>query len=257
MFAYRIDPAENGGIGVAFTDRWGGVSEGPSVGTLNFGRTDVDDPGRVTENFSRLRRSLGVDSVHVVHQVHGTAVHEVTEAAAASWTPTSPLGDRVPGQGRLPIADIVVTGVAGAAVAVRIADCLPVVLAAPRQRLVCAAHAGRVGLLAGAITSALADLRARGADEITAWIGPHICGDCYEVPAEMAEHAASLLPATATRTAWGTPSIDLAAGATSALEGEGVAVAYIGPCTRTDPAQFSHRGDPRAGRQLGLGWISD
>jgi YfiH family protein len=256
VFVYRADPAETGGVGVAFTDRWGGVSEGPSVGTLNFGRTDVDNPEHVIENFSRLRRCLGVESVHVVHQVHGTDVHEVTDIDAASWTPASPLGDRAPGQSRLPVADIVVTGVAGAAVAVRIADCLPIVLAAPRQRLVSAVHAGRVGLLAGAITAALSDLRARGAGEVTAWIGPHICGDCYEVPADMAEQAADLLPATAARTRWGTPAIDLAAGAVSALEGHGVGVAYIGPCTRTDPAQFSHRGDPRAGRQLGLGWIS-
>ncbi|WP_028708198.1 polyphenol oxidase family protein [Propionicicella superfundia] len=254
MYGFRSDPAATG-IGVAFTHRWGGVSEGPFE-ALNLGRTDLDHSASVVENFARLRDSLAVDSVHVVHQVHGTTVHEVTTEEAAGWSPTSPLGDGAPGQDPLPVADAVVTGVPGAAIAIRVADCLPVLLAAPRERLVAAVHAGRVGLLSGVVQATIEAMRRRGAGEISAWIGPHICGDCYEVPATMAAHAAEILPATAARTTWGTPAIDLAAGAVAVLAEAGIGVEHVGPCTRTDPSYFSHRSDPAAGRQAGVIWIA-
>jgi YfiH family protein len=254
VFAYLSAP-ERGGIGVAFTDRWGGVSSS-EFATLNLGRTDRDRVSDVVENFSRVRGELGVGSVHVVNQVHGVDVHRVTSDDIASWTPTTPVGDAVARQSALPAADAIVTDLPGAAVAVRVADCLPVILADPARRIVAAVHAGRVGLLAGVVQQTLADLSARGATSLHAWIGPHICGACYEVGEKLRDHAASVLPATAATTSWGTPSIDLSAGAVSVLEAAGVTIEHVGGCTLTDPALFSHRGDPKTGRQLGMVWIA-
>ena len=77
---HRPDPV-SGGVGVAFTDRHGGVSVGP-MGSLNLGRTDVDDIAAVTENFERVRRALGVRALVTTSQVHGTAVHRVDAAEA-------------------------------------------------------------------------------------------------------------------------------------------------------------------------------
>ena len=41
MFDTLIDPADNGGVGIAFTDRQGGVSIAAQA-SLNLGRSDVD-----------------------------------------------------------------------------------------------------------------------------------------------------------------------------------------------------------------------
>ena len=97
-----------------------------------------------------------------------------------------------------------------------------------------------------------------GARRITAWIGPHICGDCYEVPAQMAADAAERIPECAAVTSWGSPAIDLGAGAEAQLEHLGVEVHRADPCTLTSTSLFSHRGDgPGAGRQIGLVWLAE
>lgn len=256
MFVFRKDPGADG-VGVAFTDRHGGVSSA-GFATLNLGRTDIDDTAAVVENYRRLRTELGVTGIHVAHQVHGTDVHEVSAAAAAAWQDSSVVGDAIPGQARIPVADVLITDVPGAALAVRVADCLPIVLAAPRERIVAAVHAGRVGLLAGILQRTVAGLRERGATHIDAWIGPHICGNCYEVPQEMARAAAERHPATLGTTSWGTPAINLGDGAEAVLAESGVTAVTVGGCTRTSPDLFSHRRDgARAGRQIGLVWLAE
>ncbi len=82
-------------------------------------------------------------------------------------------------------ADALVTTDRRLAVAVRVADCVPVLFADPDAGVVAAAHAGRVGLGAGVLPATVARMAELGAARITAWIGPHICGDCYEVPADL------------------------------------------------------------------------
>lgn len=55
---------------------------------------------------------------------------------------------------------------------IRVADCVPVILADPARRIVAGAHAGRVGLLEGVLPAAVAAMGDAGARRITAWIGP-------------------------------------------------------------------------------------
>lgn len=247
-----------GDVEVAFTDRHGGVTAG-SRGSLNLGRTDVDLDG-ARENFTRVRTHLGLDRVIALHQVHGTDVHLVDVDAARRWPEHGHLGDGVPGQAPLPVADAVVApdlAPAGrVALAVRVADCLPVLLADPRRRLIGAVHAGRAGLLAGVLPAAVAALTRLGGSGLTAWIGPHVCGGCYEVPESMQREAAAAHPTIAATTSWGTPSLDLGAAATAQLEQLGVDVRRTGGCTRTDPALHSHRRDgAESGRLAGLVWL--
>ena len=70
---------------------------------------------------------------------------------------------------------------AGLALVVLVADCVPVLLAAPEQGLIGVAHAGRPGLLAGVIPAVVGRLRERGAGELLAAVGPSVCGRCYEL----------------------------------------------------------------------------
>lgn len=254
MFATLIDPTRNQGVGVAFTNRLGGVSTGPQT-SLNLGRSDLDALDNLRTNMARVREAAGISAVAAVHQVHGVQVHQPDPDR--DWAGDGWIGDRIPGAARLPVADAMVTNRPGLALQVRVADCVPVLLADPVAGVVGAAHAGRVGLLEGVLQAVVAELRRAGARRLQAWLGPHICGDCYEVPGQLAAEAARLLPAAASTTSWGTPAIDLGAGAQSLLEVLDVQVHRCDPCTFTSDDLFSHRGDgPQAGRQVGLVWLA-
>jgi copper oxidase (laccase) domain-containing protein len=97
-----------------------------------------------------------------------------------------------------------------------------------------------------------------GADpaRTTALIGPAICGRCYEVPAAMRDEVAAVVPATASETVLGTPSLDLVAGARALLEDAGVAVTTSGVCTAEDDRFYSYRRDGVTGRFAAVVMVS-
>jgi copper oxidase (laccase) domain-containing protein len=97
-------------------------------------------------------------------------------------------------------------------------------------------------------------MRALGAREVTAWLGPHVCGRCYEVPEEMRAEVAAVEPVARATTSWGTPSLDLGAGVAAQLERAGVVVRTEAVrCTLESPDLYSHRRDGvRAGRFAGV-----
>ena len=255
MFDALIEP-EGDGVGVTFTDRLDGVSQ-PPFDSLNLGRGGVDDAVAVAANFDLLRRRLGVGKIVTVAQVHGVGVLEVTPEVLDGWHDGSELGVHGPTGIPLTQADAIVTRLPGVALCIRAADCLPVVLADPSAGVIAAAHAGRVGLLTGVLPATVGAMRRLGAQRIQAWIGPGICGRCYEVPQDMAEDAWARLPATKAQTTWGTPAIDLPAGAVAQLQDAGVAVTDLGHCTYETTTLYSHRRDKGAtGRQAGLVWLA-
>ena len=107
---------------------------------------------------------------------------------------------------------------------VRVADCVPVLLADPHGGVIGAAHAGRKGLADGVVTACVEQMRQVGAQQISAWVGPHICGRCYEVPADMRDEVAAVEPVAASTTSWGTAALDIGAGVVAQLERLGVEV---------------------------------
>ena len=118
-----------------------------------------------------------------------------------------------------------------------------------------AVHSGRAGTVASVATAAVERMRELGADEVRAWVGPHVCGSCYEVPATMRDEVAALVPGGGATTSWGTRALDLGAGVRTQLEGVGVAVEQLGACTLEDESTWSHRRDPRSGRLAGVVWM--
>lgn len=240
-------------LGVAFTDRDGGVS-GPGLGPLNLGRTDTDDLAAVARNGELVVAELGVAHWVACHQVHGTAVLQVDRAFLAGWGPRSWLGEPA-GQPPLPVADAMVTDVPGVALVIRVADCVPVLLAADDGRVVGAAHAGRAGVDGGVLAVTVERMRSLGATGIRGWIGPHVCGACYEVPDRMAAELDARHPGLAVRTRWGTRGLDLGAGCRDQLAALGVPVERHDPCTLTSTDLHSHRRDgDGAGRLAGIIW---
>jgi YfiH family protein len=123
---------------------------------------------------------------------------------------------------------------------------------------VAAVHAGREGVRRGVVPAALAAMTRLGArpGDISALLGPAVCGACYEVPPAMQADVARVAPAAAVRTRRGTTGLDLRAGLAALLAEAGVAEIASDPrCTVEDPQLFSHRRDGVTGRQAGLVWL--
>jgi YfiH family protein len=237
---------------VAFTDRQGGHSA-PPYDSFNLGRWGEDDTRAAGANVGTLGSALGCERLAFCAQVHSATVVKVDEA----YPTTDPQRPDATIAASLPQADALVTRRAGVGLVIRVADCVPVMLADPAGGVIAAAHAGRVGLLAGVLDATLAAMRECGAARIQAWIGPHICAACYEVPAAMAADSGRINPGTRARSRQGTPAIDLGAGACAVLERAGVSVVSQDPCTACDSRFFSHRRDQsHTGRQCGAIWIA-
>jgi copper oxidase (laccase) domain-containing protein len=141
---------------------------------------------------------------------------------------------------------------------------VPVVLVGAtsrREPVTAVVHAGRKGVEGNIAGRTVDQLRRRGAESISAWIGPSVCGRCYEVPEDMRAAVARVVPLTSSTTRWGTPALDLPAGVRGQLESAGVDVREPGAdgtsCTLENERLFSHRatgqGRP-AGRLAGLVW---
>ena len=190
---------------------------------------DLTDPAVVAQ----LRTSLNVDAIATMRQVHGADV---------AWA--------MPGL--VPEADALLTYTPGLAVLVRVADCVPIVLATEEHDTIGVVHAGRRGLVAGVVPAAGRILLERGKGPVTAWIGPHICGRCYELDAATAAEVAEAVPAAASTTRTGRPAADIGAGVTTQLEELGITVHRLGGCTLEDDRFFSHRRNGTTQRQGAL-----
>lgn len=234
------------GVHAAFTDRFGGVSTGPYAELNLGGATGGDDAAAVGKNRDRVAAALGVDAARVVwmHQVHGADVDSVEGPA-----PDAPA--RV---------DALVTDRQDLPLAVRVADCTPVLLADPACRLIGAVHAGRPGLAGGVVGNAVARMAQLGArpERMVALVGPAVCGGCYEVPEAMRADvvaAAGVREAWAT-TRWGTPAVDVPGGVVAQLRGLGVPdVRRVPVCTMESSRHYSYRRDGTTGRFAGYVWL--
>ncbi|HET8880283.1 MAG TPA: polyphenol oxidase family protein [Arthrobacter sp.] len=243
MFSWRAEVRP--GVWAAFTN----------VAAGNLALHVDDDPAAVRGRRERLaaEAGLGGGSFRFMNQVHGRDVAVVDAGGAADGAATGPL-DALPA----PTADALVS--TGAPLAVMVADCVPILLVGERaghaSPVLAAVHAGRQGTVSGVVPAAVHSMRSLGAERIGAWIGPSICGKCYEVPAAMRAEVAAVVPAAWCTTSQGTAGLDLPAGIRSQLADAGVAVEYSGGCTLEDPELFSYRRDNRTGRFAGLVWTA-
>ncbi len=244
MFTFRDT---RGSVDVAFTDREGGASA-PPYRSLNLAAITDDDPGAVTENLRRVMAAFAGDPeapLARLHQVHGTRIVVIDDA--------DEVGSARPGVDGLPEADGLVTARPGVTLMVLAADCVPVVIADPGVPVAGAMHVGRPGMVAGTAPAGVESLRRLGATDVTAWIGPHVCGRCYEVPEDMRRDVAAVVPEAWAETSWGTPAVDVGAGVRAQLEAAGVTVVDASRCTREDEGLYSYRRDGAgAGRLAGM-----
>lgn len=239
MFHWRASVGNGGPLVVetAITGRAPSRGSSPYEG-FNLGGHVGDDPAVVEANRAHLSDALGVprDRLLFLNQVHGNEVVTVEG----------------PWRGVAPEADGMVCRTTDLALAVLVADCVPVLLHDVAAGVVGAVHAGRPGLMAGAVPRAVEAMRSVGATAVSAIVGPSVCGRCYEVPEHMARAAAEVAPASAARSWTGTPAIDVAGGIVEQLARLDVDITWVAGCTREEPSLYSYRRDRVTGRFAGV-----
>ena len=213
-----------------FTKRTGGVSHG-AFASLNLGGHVGDNPDDVARNREIAAGPFG--EVQYMNQVHGDRIAIIEQVSDEE-----------------PTADALVTGIPGIALAVMVADCIPLLLKS--EEAVAAVHVGRRGLVNEITRKTLSLMRDMGATQITAIIGPAICGTCYEVSQELHDEVTAVHPFAKSLTKIGTPALDLPAALRSVLSDEGVPLLNKFVCTLESDEYFSYRRDGITGRQAGI-----
>jgi polyphenol oxidase len=159
------------GVRHAFSTRLGGVSP-PPFNSLNLGNPNgcaiQDDEPRIQENYHRLQSAIGCETSRRcwVHQVHAATVVDTTSRDYDNSLK----------------ADALVTSDSSQVLSIRIADCVPILLADGNGACVAAVHAGWRGVIAGVIPAAV---QAMARPPVAAAIGPCIGFDAFEVGAEV------------------------------------------------------------------------
>lgn len=169
-----------------FSTRSGGVSEG-IYSTLNLGMNRGDIKERVIENWRRFLVSCDIHEKEFVcgAQVHGNNVHIAT---SKDLRPAY-------GPGELIDADGYVTNEKGIALAIFIADCVPVLLEDKVHGVIGAVHCGWRPTVADILKNAVEKMISLGAvsSDINVAIGPAIDQCCFEVGSEVIEAVDGLL----------------------------------------------------------------
>ncbi len=238
------------GLQHGFLGRQGGSSR-PPFDSLNLSCAVGDDPASVAENWARVHAVLDGMQIALPAQEHGANVTVV------------------PGQeAELSLADGLVTCSEGLALGVLTADCVPILLLAPRVRAIGILHAGWRGTAARIAERGVTAMQ-RAFDvkpaEIEVALGPAIGGCCYWVGPDViarlvaAIRGAALMPVRSA----GFGPVDLRAWNRIQFIECGLPPAQIhviGPCTSCAAEDFfSFRAaGGRTGRQLSfIGWAGE
>ena len=215
-----------------FTDRRNGHSRAPYE-SFNLALHVGDDPLVVAQNRDDLKALSA--PLQFMNQVHGDDVVVVNELISE------------------PTADALITQNPDIALAVMVADCIPLLLVS--DLVIAAVHVGRRGLVNGIALKTVSKMRELGAIEIRAELGPSICGKCYEVPQDLADEVALLHPVASSMSGIGSPALDLPRALVAALDSVDVSSQVSSVCTLENHDYFSYRRHNITGRTAGVIWL--
>jgi YfiH family protein len=225
-----------------FSTREGGVSQG-RYSSLNLSYGWGDRRQDVDENLRRFAFALDFDPAEILApvQVHGNRVVRAVQSDASTpadgiWAHRDDRGARV--------------------VAVRSADCVPILLASEDGMFVAAIHSGWRGTVHNIVGQAVAAMREHGARPISlrAAIGPCIEAKAFEVGPEVAVQFPGSFVQSGAK---GRPHVDLVACVRRQLVESGIkatSIERVGGCTHSNPQlYFSYRRDGRViGQHLAI-----
>ncbi len=221
------------------TTRHGGVSKAP-FSSNNLGLHVGDSLEDVLTNRQRLKKSANLPNHPIwLDQIHSTHCVVIEEEASRQ-------------------VDAVITREAQQVLAIMTADCLPILLCNKQGTEIAAIHAGWRGLANGIIENTLDKMQTVSC-ELSAWIGPAICQNCFEVGSEVLDYfqqryTFSHREFQAKQDKWLANLPQLAANILSSLGVAAVFQANI--CTFEQQNQFySYRREPLTGRIASLIWF--
>ena len=195
--------------------------------------TTIDFRGDIGPELNDVvRRGVSIASCH---QVHEATVHYAN-------------GERQTANGE-PVCDALWTDQRDTALAIKVADCLPVTLIDPAG-VIANIHSGWRGTLQN-LTAATLDAAPLRPAETIAWLGPAIRVCCFEVGEEVATRFDDRY---VDRTLGAKPHVDIAAFTADVLRSRGVdQIVDTKLCTRCEGSIFhSYRRDKRSGRNLAI-----
>jgi len=233
-----------------FSTRHGGVSPLPDR-ALNLSHISWDSPDCVEENRRRFLDALQLHTGQLctVRQAHTSQIHIIGEVPV-HWNP--------------PEGDALVTGRPGVALAVKTADCFPILIVDPTTRVIASVHSGWKGTLARILFKTMEAMRGAFAcdpSRLLVAIGPAIRPCCFEVGSEVADLFGEQYPGIplASRHAHqpGKYFLDLGAALRVQLKEAGIPednVHDLGLCTKCRNDEFfSYRAEgPRSGRMMAV-----
>jgi polyphenol oxidase len=161
-----------------FSTRQGGVSRCYGGGTLNLSLTQHDTKENVERNRALFIEAVGANRedgrpwpLVQLKQIHSSIVHLVTGASREALT-----------------GDGLITGTAGLLLAVKTADCVPVLVADVKRRVVGTFHAGWRGTVARVVEKGIGEMRRQFGSvprDLRVVIGPSIRQCCYQIGSEV------------------------------------------------------------------------
>jgi YfiH family protein len=246
-----------------FSTRRGGLSSVYTAdGTpseLNLGFTQADDRETVAQNRRLLAEAItgsAETSLITVRQIHSSLTIRVGDRDAAPAQPCE--------------GDGLITDEPGVLLAIQTADCIPVLVADSKKRVVAAFHAGWRGTVQRIVDTGVERMRQEFGcqpEDLVAAIGPGIGACCYAVGEEVVSSFESQFSygrelfrqgsnADASPTS-SNPHLDLTEANRRQLLSAGLdpsAIQVVGGCTSCHPELFySHRASQgHAGRMLSV-----
>jgi YfiH family protein len=164
-----------------FSTRQGGVSKAycteDAPGELNLGYTQADERAAVAHNRALFTEAVTGDPATpliTLRQIHSNLVRVVTAADAARQQPMK--------------ADGIITNATGVLIGIQTADCIPVIVADRKLRIVAAFHAGWRGTVKRIVETGVGRMRTEFGcrpQDIVAAIGPGAGPCCYAVGEEV------------------------------------------------------------------------
>ena len=232
-----------------FSTRWGGEGGG----TLNLASAAWDTEERVNENRRRLLSALGLENAALfsLNQIHSDRVY-VVESVAGLYEPQAeflffPSSDSIQNY-KSNEGDALITNSENAVLAIKTADCFPVLIVDPVNRAVGAVHSGWRGTLARVLPGAIEEMSRRyqsNPAHLMAALGPGIRECCFEVGEEVARLFKEAYPEkTAARPRQSMPGkylVDLAAVLKTQMTQSGIPPENQydpGTCTRCNTREF-------------------
>jgi polyphenol oxidase len=154
-----------------------GQATAPGKSSLNLGNLSIDSPKQVNENRRRFLSALYLENAHLItlRQIHSNRVHVVEDISER----------RDPLEG-----DALISRLAGVALTVQTADCLPVLISDPVNHAIAAVHSGWRGTLSRVLFKTILEMqRAFNSNpaQLLIAIGPGIRACCFEAGSEVVD----------------------------------------------------------------------